>query len=432
MFRGFPFGGDFGGSYGRGEPQQQRKKNVDTNEYYELLGVAKDASPEEIRKAYRRMAVKHHPDKGGDEAKFKQIQEAANVLMDEEKRRIYDEHGKDGLEGGDMGDMNGDLLSQLFGGGGARRERRREVAPIKKQVEVSLNDLYCGRSFELPISRKRVCVDCGGSGASKPGLNATCDECSGHGARIIRQQIAPGFVQQMQVQCDRCQGTGSYIPKQFLCKGCKGEKISDSQTVLQVHINKGMQHGEKIAFRGEGHIVPDLEPGDVVVILACREHEQFKRKGNDLLINLKVSLAEALNPGTKVTLKHMDDRILSISREQDTLIKPGMVVKVDEEGMPKKENPNVKGDLYIQFSVVFPDRLPAATLTDLTKLLDGTCDPHLVAMEDEGGDEPWECTMHEVSLDRFGHKSARGRQAYDEEEEDGDHPGHGGVQCQQM
>jgi len=434
---GFPFGAE-----GFGDEMPRRgggpKKEVNTTEYYEILGVSKDASPDDIRKAYKKLAVKYHPDKGGDEAKFKEITEAAEVLLDEKKREVYDAHGKEGLEGG-MHEGGGpeDLFSALFGGGGGgggkRQERKKQVAPIQKKVEVALEDFYCGRSFELPVQRKRVCNKCNGSGSSAPNAETTCQECHGHGVQILRRQIAPGFTQQMQVQCDKCEGTGTFIPKKLQCKECKGEKLMTETKVLPVEITKGMQHGEKITFREEGHQVPDVEAGDVVLVLVMEQNKRFVRKGNDLMMEFKISLAEALNTHHKLLLEHLDGRRLHIARDEGTIISPGLVMRVGQEGMPKKENPMMKGDLYLRFVVEFPKSLPKEVESSIVAALTPHCPP--LATDDSehmhDGDERWDCTMHQVELDQFGKKSARGRQAYDDDD-GGEDDGHGGVQCQQM
>lgn len=435
----FPGGFPFGDAQFAGEDMPRggrQRKEVNTTEYYEILGVSKEATPDEIRKAYKKLAVKYHPDKGGDEAKFKEITEAADVLLDEKKREIYDAHGKEGLEGGMHEGGGDDLFSALFGGAGGRGrpERKKQVAPIQKKVEVSLRDFYCGRSFELPVQRKRVCSKCNGSGSSVPNGDVTCQDCHGHGVQILRRQIAPGFAQQMQVQCDKCEGTGTFIPKKNQCKECKGEKLMTETKVLTVEITKGMQHGEKITFREEGHQVPELEPGDVVVILVLESSgSKFVRKGNDLLYEFKVSLAEALDTSQKLYLEHLDGRSLHIARE-DLIICPDMVTRVAEEGMPKKENPTLKGDLYLRFKVEFPKSLPKEVETPVVASLTTYC-PKLAA--DEGmndGDDKWESHMHEVEIEQFGKKTSKNRQAYEDDDGD-DGEGHGqggGVQCQQM
>jgi DnaJ family protein A protein 2 len=442
---GFPFGGGehpFGG----GEENPRKRKEVNTQEYYDILGVAKDASQDEIRRAYKKLAVRHHPDKGGDEAKFKEITEAADVLLDEKKREIYDTHGKEGLEGG-MHEGGGadDLFSALFGGGrpGGKQERKKQVAPIQKKVEVQLEDFYCGKTFELPVQRKRVCDKCQGSGSSAPNADTTCQECHGHGVQILRRQIAPGFTQQMQVQCDKCEGTGSFIPKKLQCKECKGERLKTETKDLTVEIVKGMQHGEKVVFHEEGHQVPDLEPGDVIVILVMEKHNQFVRKGNDLLGEIKISLAEALDTAQSLTVKHLDGRTLHIAREEGYIISPGAVMRVSEEGMPKRENPLMKGDMYLRFTVEFPKTLPADIQQQVVALLTPSCPPLASSKDamnvienhdDEHHDhDHWECRMHEVDLAQFGKKSSRSRQAYeDDDDEEGQGGGGGPVQCQQM
>eukprot|EP00301_Raphidiophrys_heterophryoidea_P024180 c7761_g1_i1.p1 GENE.c7761_g1_i1~~c7761_g1_i1.p1 ORF type:complete len:453 (-),score=95.09 c7761_g1_i1:82-1389(-) len=430
---GFPFGGQ-GPS---GEENPRKRKDVNTTEYYDILGVQKNSSPDEIRKAYKKLAVRHHPDKGGDEAKFKEITEAADVLLDEKKREIYDTAGKEGLEGGMHGGGGDDLFSALFGGGGGRRqERKKQIAPIQKKIEVALEDFYCGRSFELPVERKRPCGQCGGSGTSVPNAETSCPECHGHGVQILRRQIGPGFTQQMQVQCDKCEGTGRFIPKQKQCKSCKGERLMTETKNLNVEITKGMGHGEKIVFREEGHQVQDLDAGDVVVILVMEKHNQFIRKGNDLLAEFKISLGEALDTSKRLSLKHLDGRTLHIARDEGHIVSPGVVMRVPDEGMPKKENPMLKGDLFIKFSVEFPKSLPAEVETQLLSLITPHCPPLATRDHDDGdvdASDHWDCQMQDVDVSQFGKKSSRSRQAYEgDDDNDGQEGGGGGAQCQQM
>lgn len=163
---GFPFEG-MGGMPGGGTPRGP----VDNEKYYELLGATKDMDCNAINKQFKKAARKHHPDKGGDPEIFKEMQEAASVLTDEDKRQIYDKYGKAGLEnGGGGGGGAEDIFSAFFGGGGGgRQQRRKQVQPIQKQVQVSLEDLYCGRSFELEIPRKRTCTACNATGFQPSG-----------------------------------------------------------------------------------------------------------------------------------------------------------------------------------------------------------------------------------------------------------------------
>lgn len=432
---GFPFEGMPGGMPGGGGPP------ADTNEFYETLGVTKDMDCNEINRAWRKAARKHHPDKGGDASKFQAMQEAAEVLTNEEKRKVYDKYGKDGLEGGGGGGGGPtDIFEAMFGGGGGpRRQQRRQVAPIEKQVEVSLEDLYCGRTFNLDIPRQRMCSDCQGTGSSRPELDFTCNECNGHGFQVIRRQIAPGFHQQVKAKCGQCEGEGSYVPKKFQCKGCNGKKLKKDVKTFKVEIQKGMKNQDKVVFRGEGHAVPDVDPGDVVVHLQSAKHSSFIRKGDDLLHEFKVSLAEALDPAAPLALKHLDDRMLTLNRPEGHIIKPGGIMKVSEEGMPFKSNPFQKGDLYLRFNIVFPEVLPDETVAALRGLL-AEHSPALNKVADEGdnkaGDDdmPWVCSMTPVDIKNFGAKSRREREAYgsDDSEDEGIHGGPGGVQCQQM
>lgn len=211
----------------------------------------------------------------------------------------------------------------------------------------------------------------------------------------------------------------------------------NSPKTFTVDITKGMSHGDKIIFREEGHAIPDADPVDVVVILVCEDNEKFSGKGNDLLHDFKISILEALSPSTVLTITHLDGRVLHIARPANFIVKPGAIMKVDEEGMPRKNNPFQKGDLYLRFNVVFPEFLPEDATEKLAEILSPFCPPIAIAdaamaeAAGDGEDQPWECTMRPVDIKGFGKKDARGATAYDEDDEEEGGEGNG-VQCQQM
>jgi DnaJ family protein A protein 2 len=252
--------------------------------------VEKTATEQEIKKAYRKLAVKHHPDKGGDEHKFKEINAAYEILSDEEKRRKYDEYGLEGLEeNGGGGNGAEDLFSMFFGGGRSRRSSGpRRGEDVNHPIKVSLEDLYNGKTVKLAVSREVI--------VGQPTLCKTCD---GQGAVLELRQIGLGMVQQIQRACRDCGGEG------FQCRKKRERKV------LDVLIEKGMRHNQKITFRGMADERPNMEPGSVNFIVQEKPHELFKRKGADLLITKTLSLKEALT-GFAWKLKHLDGREIVI------------------------------------------------------------------------------------------------------------------------
>ena len=275
MFGGIPFehfahggGGSFGGG-GMGGPSEP----VDTTKLYETLEVEKDATPAQIKKAYRKLAVKHHPDKGGDEHKFKEISAAYEILSDEEKRKAYDKYGLEGVDDeGGAAQRGEDLFSMFFGGGGGSRRRGPRKGPsVNHPIKVSLEDLYNGKTVKLAVNRKVIVGD-----------TKTCEKCGGQGAVMEVRQIGPGMITQMQRACPVCDGQGHIA------------QTKSERKVLEVHIEKGMKHNQKVSFRGMADEVPGVEAGDVNFIVQEKDHELFKRKGADLLVTKEVSLNQAL------------------------------------------------------------------------------------------------------------------------------------------
>lgn len=418
-------GGDpfehFGGMPGGG---RSGRSDVDTTKLYEVLGVSKDADESEIRKAYRKLALKNHPDKGGDPDKFKEISAAAEILQDAEKRAIYDKHGIEGLEGGAGGGGDADDMLNMFFGGGRRGPRGPPRGEdIVHTIKASLEDLYNGKTVRLAISRNKPCGDCEGRGG-KPGAEKVCSDCSGRGVKIQLRQIGPGMVQQMQSSCSACKGQGKRMDEKDKCKTCKGSKVCKDRKVLEVNIEKGMNHGQKIKFSGEADEVPGTTAGDVVIVLQQKEHERFKRKGADLVIEYELSLTEALCGFTK-TINHLDNRVLKIEVPAGEVIKSDSVKQILDEGMPQHGNPFNKGGLFVAFKVKFPKTLPMNVVDQLRKILPAANAPML------SGDEE-EVVMNEVDMSQFGRGASGGRSAHAEDESDDERGGAQRVQCGQQ
>ncbi|EGT35272.1 hypothetical protein CAEBREN_28504 [Caenorhabditis brenneri] len=352
---------------------------VDTT-LYTTLNVKPDASQGDIKKSYFKLAKEYHPDKNPDHGdKFKEISFAYEVLSDPNKRRVYDARGLEGVQGGGAGGgagFPGGLFSHFFGGGGEDDEddddmgghpfgglfgggfnrggpRRRKFQDTIHPLNVTLEELYLGKTAKLKLTKKALCKTCEGSGGKK-GEKYKCDGCRGRGVKTIVQQIGPGMLQQMQVACDACRGSGGKVPAGDKCKGCNGEKSETVQKILEVHVLPGMRHNDKIQFKGEGDQGDaDGEPGDIVIIIQQKEHDLFKRDGDDLHITKKITLNEALC-GYNFLIKHLDGHPLVLRNKTGDVIKPGLVRGVVGKGMPNKKYPNLKGNLFVEFDVEFP------------------------------------------------------------------------------
>ncbi|KAL9235400.1 hypothetical protein vseg_010159 [Gypsophila vaccaria] len=411
-------------------------KKSDNTKYYEVLGVPQTATADELKKAYKKAAIKNHPDKGGDPEKFKELAHAYEVLSDPEKREIYDQYGEDALKEGMGGGGGGhdpfDIFSQFFGGssfggGSSRGRRQRRGEDVIHPLKVSLEDLYSGTTKKLSLSRSVICSKCQGKG-SKSGASMKCGGCRGSGMKVSIRHLGPSMIQQMQHPCNECKGTGETITDKDRCPQCKGEKVVQEKKVLEVVVEKGMQHGQKITFAGEADEAPDTVTGDIVFVLQLKEHSKLKRKGQDLFYEHTLSLTEALC-GFRFVLTHLDGRQLLVKSNPGEVIKPDSFKAIDDEGMPIYQRPFMKGKLYIHFTVEFPKSLSL----DQVKALEGILPPKpSMELSDMELDECEETTLHDVNIEEeMKRKQAQAQQeAYDEDDEP--HGGAQRVQCAQQ
>merc|ERR1712195_162257 len=289
---GFSFGGMGGGGMGGPRP------DVDTTGLYKTLGVAKNATASEIKKAYRKLAVKHHPDKGGDPDTFKEISKAYDIVGDEEKRTQYDQFGEEGVGQGGGG---GQDIFDMFGGGGGRRQQRGkkkgkdEVQPLN----MTLEDLYNGKVRKLSVTRQVI---------DKSVEVKQCAECDGQGVVIQMIRMGP-MIQQTQSACGACGGKGV---------SCKKKRVKE---VLEVPIQKGAPDSHRVTFAEKSDEHPGQTAGDVVFVLKEQPHATFKRKGADLYIEKSISLVEALC-GFEMEITQLDGRTLIVRSPAGEVIKP--------------------------------------------------------------------------------------------------------------
>lgn len=346
-------------------------------DYYEVLGVEKSASDSDIKKAYRKVAKKYHPDMNpGDkeaEEKFKEATEAYEVLSDSEKRQKYDQFGHAAFEqgggggygggfggfdfGGDMGDMFGDIFGDLFGGGRSSRARRNgpmQGAHLKTSVRITFEEAVFGTEKELDLTLKEECTHCHGTGA-KPGTSpVTCPKCGGKGQVVYTQQSMFGMVQNVQ-ECPDCHGTGKIIKEK--CSDCGGTGYTKQRKKIRVTIPAGIDNGQSVRIRGKGEPGTNGGPrGDLLVSVIVSRHPKFQRREYDIISTENISFTQA---ALGATIK-----IDTIDGPYEYQIKPGTQtdtrVRLSKKGVPTVRNKNVRGDHYVTFVVKVPERMTEA------------------------------------------------------------------------
>ncbi|KAK2734606.1 Type I HSP40 co-chaperone [Onygenales sp. PD_40] len=339
---------------------------VKETKFYDVLGVSPGASEAELKTAYKKGALKHHPDKNAhnpDAAeKFKDLSHAYEVLSDPQKRQLYDSYGEEGLEqGGAGGGMQAeDLFAQFFGGGsfggmfggGMRDTGPKKARTIIHPLKVSLEDIYRGKVSKLALKKSVICPGCDGIGG-KAGSVKQCVACSGTGKRTMMRQMGP-MIQRFVVECNECDKTGQIINERDRCKRCKGNKVIIERKVLHVHVDRGVKPGHKIDFRGEGDQMPGVMAGDVQFEIDQQPHPRFQRKDDDLFYQADIDLLTALAGGT-INIEHLDERWLTVQIAPGEPITPGQIKVVKGQGMPSYRHHDF-GNLYIQFNIKFPEK----------------------------------------------------------------------------
>ncbi len=403
---------------------------------YDVLGASPTSSDSELKKAYRKVALKYHPDKNPDAGdKFKEIAHAYDVLSDPQKRQIYDQYGEEGLSQGGMGGegMNAeDLFSQFFGGGmfggGGRQAPRgpRKGKDLVHPLKVTLEDLYKGKVSKLALQKHVLCTGCNGKGGPE-GAVKSCDGCGGQGVKMMMRQMGP-MIQRFQQVCPDCNGEGEIIKDADRCKVCKGKKIVNERKVLQVHVDKGMQDGTRIPFPGEGDQAPNILPGDVIFQLELKDHLRFKRRNDDLYYEAHIDLLTSLAGGT-ILIEHLDDRMIEVPIPAGAAIKPNDMRVVEGQGMPSLRHHDC-GNLYIRFLIDFP--APNWTSPANIKKLEALLPPRKKVAVPKGIEkEVVEMSEVDPMQEARAQGAARGGAGGvdGEEGEDGEQPG---VQCAQQ
>ncbi|TGL63085.1 molecular chaperone DnaJ [Leptospira ognonensis] len=335
--------------------------------YYEVLGVSKGATDEEIKGAYRKLAIKYHPDKNkGDkeaEEKFKEATEAYEVLRDPQKRAAFDQFGKAGVGAGGQGfgqgaytDFSdifgdfGDVFSEFFGGGGrggSRRSGPQRGSDLRYNLEISLEDAALGKEYKIEIPRAETCTDCSGSGAAKGSSPTVCPDCSGSG-QVRRTQ---GFFS-VTTTCPRCKGKGKIISNP--CKTCKGEGLNEKRRTIHIKIPPGVESGSRLKVSGEGEAGPSGGPhGDLYVVTHIKKHAQFERQGNDLIIQKTISLSLACLGG-EIEVPSIEGKLIQLKIPEGT--ESGQVFRLKGHGIPYLGSYG-KGDQHVVIRVEIPKKL---------------------------------------------------------------------------
>ncbi|WMJ88618.1 molecular chaperone DnaJ [Anaerocolumna sp. MB42-C2] len=341
---------------------------ADKRDYYEVLGISRSASEDDIKKAYRQLAKKYHPDANpGDkdaEAKFKEASEAYAILSDADKRRQYDQFGHSAFDGGaggaggfdfnsmDMGDIFGDIFGDLFGG----RTRRTSNGPMKGPnvrtgVRITFQEAVTGVDKELELNLKEECTTCNGTGA-KPGTSTeTCKKCGGKGQVVYTQQSLFGMVRNVQT-CPDCNGTGKVIKDK--CPDCYGSGYVSRRKKIQVSIPAGIDNGQSIRIREKGEPGTNGgERGDLLVEVSVSRHPIFQRQDYDIYSTAPISFVQAALGG--------DVRISTVDGDVLYTVKPGTQtdtkVRLKGKGVPTLRNKQIRGDHYVTLVVQVPTKL---------------------------------------------------------------------------
>lgn len=339
-------------------------------DYYQILGVSKSASKEEIKKAYKKLAMKYHPDRSSEanaEEKFKEINEAKDVLTDDAKKSNYDNYGSaDGPQGfgGGAGGHSGfgggfnmdDIFSQFgfggdsgFGGFGGGSRRQQKDTRIYVETQISLEDVYFGIEKELKYQRESECSTCDGKGAQNPQDISTCSSCNGQGMVLETKQTILGMVR-TQVPCPSCNGSGETVKNP--CNSCHGTGSERKNETLSVKIPKGIESGVTLRVTGKGDYDKDTKSfGDLYLKVYVKNQEEYEIDGADLYRSINVNFVQA-TLGDEVEFKHFD-KTLSLKVPEGT--QPGTILRLKGKGLPHF-NYNSHGNLFVKINVEIPTK----------------------------------------------------------------------------
>lgn len=334
-------------------------------DYYAILGVPKNASEDEIKRAFRKLAHEHHPDKGGSEEKFKEINEAYQVLGDKEKRARYDQFGTadgpagfGGFPGGGFGNFDpsqfgdfGDIFDSFFGGGG-RRSRRAKGDDIQVDISLTFKESVFGVAKDIPLNKHSTCERCGGNGAEPGSKMKSCPTCEGKGFTISTQRTILGSVQ-VRTECATCHGRGE-VPEKT-CTTCGGEGTVRARKTIRVDIPPGVEEGTQVRVRGEGESIGDQgDPGDLYLRIRVTEDSRFTREGSTIFSEKKIGFTQAAL-GDSVEVDTVDGKV---SMKIPPGTQSGDELRLRGKGVPSRGG---RGDQIVIIKVVTPTKLDRKT-----------------------------------------------------------------------
>ncbi|MEG0702128.1 MAG: molecular chaperone DnaJ [Christensenella sp.] len=336
------------------------------NDYYETLGVGKDADADEIKSAYRKLAKKYHPDlnKGDEESahKFKEINEAYQVLSDDQKRQQYDTYGSTDFNGagggqGGFGGFEGfggfgDIFDNIFGGGGRSHPQNgpQRGADLRVNMRLEFEEAAHGVKHDIMVSRLEQCDECNGTGAAKGTNRRTCPTCNGTGQERVQQQTMFGNFVNVQ-PCRTCGGEGTIVDTP--CEKCKGKGTVQRQRTITVNIPAGIDNGQVLTMRGEGNAGKrGGQAGDLQIVISVKPHKLFERLGNDLYLDMDITMMQAAL-GEDVEVPTLEGKV---RYKVEAGTQPGAVVRLKGKGI-KYLNSNRMGDLYVRANVQIPKKL---------------------------------------------------------------------------
>ena len=343
-------------------------------EYYEFLGVASGDSDEAIKKAYRRLALKHHPDKNGDPAAFRKLTEVYDVLKDKEKRRMYDQYGPSAAKAGagarsaspfppgfSVEEVFGSMFTGFGGfqqhahtGAAAAHAAKKKARQIRHTVLLSLEDLYRGKKLRIAVQRATMCPSCEGEGG-KDVTERPCVPCAGRGFVVS----SSGSIFQSSVRCQACDATGKVRKIGEPCHLCKATGMGTERVVLEPIVHPGDRPSMTYLFRGKGDSVRNGKgflDGDVVITTVQKPSSVFTRKGQNLYASVEISLKQSL-AGFSTEIKHLDGRMIEISAPKGKVTATGTVLHIKNEGIPAN-----KGTLFVTVRVKFPTQFSDSSI----------------------------------------------------------------------
>ncbi|RPD75245.1 DnaJ-domain-containing protein [Lentinus tigrinus ALCF2SS1-7] len=340
---------------------------------YELLGVSTTATEDEIKKAYRKKVRRCtsllNPDDPEAGQRFQEMAAAYEILSSVETREAYDRYGMEGMSRGGAGGGFGpgmdpaDIFAELFGasmgfgfdfGPGSRGPRRRKGEDSNIPYEVTLEDLYNGKTVKMNMEKEVVCGVCKGSGAKGSAKPKQCVKCEGKGWTMVTTSLG-GRLGTHRAMCTECEGHGEKLREKDRCKKCKGNKTVKEKTRQEIYIERGMADRQRIVLAGAGDEEPGIPPGDVIFTLKTKPHDSFERSGSDLLTTVHITLSEALLGFSRILLTHLDGRGVHVTSPKGKIIKPGDSIVLRGEGMPHYKTPDHKGNLYVMLEIDMPE-----------------------------------------------------------------------------